>query len=228
MAQEKITFYKRWSETTKDLPNDARLELYDAIVQYAFEGTIMDFKTPLAKVSFGFIKQDIDTDNKRMAEISAKRKSAGSKGGAPKNNRNALRNKETAEPIQAPTLQENLFSDAEQGKLEEKPKKSTKPTKHRYAELVLLTEAEYQKLVEKWGEDGAQWMVTQLDNYKAARGMTYKSDYRAILNWVVEKYEKQMNYGSTEINRRHYATPSAKEQRDAEFADHIAKKFQSD
>ena len=64
---------------------------------------------------------------------------------------------------------------------QEKPKKPTKPTKHKYAEFVLLTEAEYQKLVDAHGEEGAQWMITKLDNYKAARGMTYKSDYRAIL-----------------------------------------------
>ena len=111
MAQEKITFYRRWSETTQDLPADARLEVYDAIVQYAFEGTIREFGSSLAKVAFQFIKQEIDNDNKRQAEISAKRRNAGKQGGAPKNNRNAIRNKEQEqpeEPISAPTQQVNL------------------------------------------------------------------------------------------------------------------------
>lgn len=231
MAQEKITFYKRWSETTKDLPADARLEVYDAIVQYAFEGTIREFGSSLAKVAFQFIKQEIDNDNKRQAEISAKRRSAGKQGGAPKNNRNALRNKEQeepAEPISAPTQQGNLFGVGQQ----EKPKKPTKPSKHKYAEFVLLTEAEYQKLVDAHGEEGAQWMITKLDNYKAARGMTYKSDYRAILNWVIKEYEKEkMSYGrTTEIRRANEAQSAqttAKQQRDAEFAYHIAKKLTS-
>ena len=194
MAQEKITFYRRWSETTKDLPADARLEVYDAIVQYAFEGTIREFGSSLAKVAFQFIKQEIDNDNKRQAEISAKRRSAGKQGGAPKNNRNALRNKEQEEPaelISAPTQQGNLFGDVEPVEQQEKPKKPTKPSKHKYAEFVLLTDVEYQKLVDTYGEEGAQWMVTKLDNYKAARGMTYKSDYRAILNWVTKQYEKE-------------------------------------
>ena len=70
------------------------------------------------------------------------------------------------------------------------PAKPKKPGKHKYAEFVLLTEAEYQKLVEAYGEEGARWMITKLDNYKAARGTTYKSDYRAILNWVVGEYIK--------------------------------------
>lgn len=112
------------------------------------------------------------------------------------------------------------------------PAKPKKPGKHKYAEFVLLTEAEYQKLVEAYGEEGAQWMVTKLDNYKAARGMTYKSDYRAILNWVTKQYEKEkMSYGRTaEIRRANEAQSTqttAKQQRDAEFADHIAKKLTS-
>lgn len=232
MAQEKITFYRRWSETTKGLPADARLEVYDAIVQYAFEGNVMEFVSPLAKVAFGFIKQEIDNDNRRQAEISEKRRNAGKRGGAPKNNRNAIRDKEQeqpAEPISAPATQSNLFGFEEPVKPPEKPKKPTKPSKHKYAEYVLLTEAEHQKLVDAYGEDGAQWMITKLDNYKAARGMTYKSDYRAILNWVTEEYEKQkMNYGTTaEIRRPDAVTANqtAKQQRDAEFADHIAKKL---
>lgn len=235
MAQDKITFHRRWSETTKDLPNDARLEVYDAIVQYAFEGTIIEFGSSLAKVAFQFIKQEIDNDNKRQAEISAKRRSAGKQGGAPKNNRNAIRNKEQEqpeEPISAPTQQVNLFGDVEPVAQQEKPKKPTKPTKHKYAEYVLLTEVEYQKLVDAHGEEGANWMITKLDNYKAARGMTYKSDYRAILNWVVKEYEKEkMSYGRTTEIRRPNETQSgqtAKQQRDAEFANHIAKKLAGD
>lgn len=232
MAQEKITFYKAWSETTKDLPNDARLEVYDAIVQYAFEGTTIEFGSSLAKVAFAFIKKEIDNESKRQAEISAKRRNAGKQGGAPKNNRNAIRIKEEERqesPISAPAQQVNLFGDVEPVEQKEKPKKPTKPSKHKYAEFVLLSEAEYQKLVDAHGKEGADWMIEKLDNYKAARGMTYKSDYRAILNWVVKEYEKQkLTYGTTAEIRRADATataPTAKQQRDAEFANHIAKKL---
>ena len=232
MAQEKITFYKAWSETTKDLPNDARLEVYDAIVQYAFEGTTIEFGSSLAKVAFAFIKKEIDNESKRQAEISAKRRNAGKQGGAPKNNRNAIRIKEEERqesPISAPAQQVNLFGDVEPVEQKDKPKKPTKPSKHKYAEFVLLSEAEYQKLVDAHGKEGADWMIEKLDNYKAARGMTYKSDYRAILNWVVKEYEKQkLTYGTTAEIRRADATataPTAKQQRDAEFASHIAKKL---
>ena len=98
MAQEKVTFYKHWGETIKELSDSERLEVYDAIVHYAFEGSINEFSTPLAKVAFSWIKKDIDTDNTRIAEISAKRRNAGRMGGAPKNNQNANRKMIANEP----------------------------------------------------------------------------------------------------------------------------------
>lgn len=190
--QDIIKFHRKWYEATKDFPDVARLEIFDAILQYALDGTVKDL-TPLSKMVFPLIKQEIDNDNKRIAEISAKRRDAGKQGGAPKNNRNAIRCKEKeqpAEPIPAPTQQLNLFGYVEPVTQKEKPKKPPKPSKHKYAEYVLMTEAEYQKLVAAHGEEGAKWMITKLDNYKAARGTTYKSDYRAILNWVVEEYTR--------------------------------------
>lgn len=190
--QDIIKFHRKWFEATKDFPDVARLEIFDAILQYALDGTVKEL-TPLSRMVFPLIKQEIDNDNKRIAEISAKRRDAGKQGGAPKNNRNAIRCKEKeqpAEPIPAPTQQLNLFGDVEPVTQKEKPKKPPKPSKHKYAEYVLMTEAEYQKLVAAHGEEGAKWMITKLDNYKAARGMTYKSDYRAILNWVVSEYIK--------------------------------------
>lgn len=230
MAQEKVTFYKQWSETIKELSDSERLEVYDAIVQYAFEGVTREFKSPFAKVAFGWSKKDIDADNARMAEISAKRRNAGRMGGAPKNNRNANRKTEVEEPTQveektvvpAATSQGELFPDMP---TVEPKKKAIKPTKHKYADLVLLTESEYQKLVESYGEEGTQWMIVKLDNYKAARGMAYKSDYRAILNWVVKEYEKQSVYGSEEIRRSIAVQPTAKQRRDAEFANYITEKL---
>ena len=66
----------------------------------------------------------------------------------------------------------------------EKPKK---PPKTKYAEDVSMYESEYAKLVEKYGEEFAKKLVEELNNYKLANGKKYKDDYRAILNWVVDK-----------------------------------------
>lgn len=62
-----------------------------------------------------------------------------------------------------------------------------KTEKVQYAEYVSLTTAEYQKLVDQYGEELTKEMITVLDNYKGSNGKRYKSDYRAILNWVVDR-----------------------------------------
>lgn len=66
-----------------------------------------------------------------------------------------------------------------------------KPEKIKYADFVSLTNAEYKALVAKLGEEGTKRCIEILDNYKGATGKRYKSDYRAILNWVVERYEEE-------------------------------------
>lgn len=61
-----------------------------------------------------------------------------------------------------------------------------------YAENVTMTEAEYGMLVEKLGnEEAVKECIEMLDNYKGSSGKKYKSDYRAILNWVVDRYKEK-------------------------------------
>ena len=54
-----------------------------------------------------------------------------------------------------------------------------------------MEEREYQSLVDKYGEKATEKLIELLDNYKGSSGKTYKSDYRAILNWVVDKAQKE-------------------------------------
>ena len=103
-----------------------------------------------------------------------------------------------------------------------------KVPKKMYAENVKMTESEYNNLVERYSEEGARWMITKLDNYKAARGMMYKSDYRAILNWVVKEWQKELNAkqnGNYIGNGYKSATELAEEQSDAAFAEYYAANY---
>jgi hypothetical protein len=63
--------------------------------------------------------------------------------------------------------------------------------KNIYAENVSMTTEQYKKLVAEHGEAATKKMIEILDNYKGANGKKYKDDYRAILNWVVDKYKEQ-------------------------------------
>ncbi|MGP1608640.1 MAG: hypothetical protein ACTTGJ_02200 [Clostridium sp.] len=63
--------------------------------------------------------------------------------------------------------------------------------KKQYAEFVNLTNAEYSTLVDKYGELFIKKCIEILDNYKGSSGKKYKSDYRAILNWVIKRVEQE-------------------------------------
>jgi hypothetical protein len=74
-----------------------------------------------------------------------------------------------------------------------KPINNTKDIYIQYAEFVKMKESEYNKLVEEHGEPLTEKMIQVLDNYKGANGKKYKSDYRAILNWVADKVKGEKN-----------------------------------
>lgn len=59
------------------------------------------------------------------------------------------------------------------------------------AEFVTMTDDQYAKLIDKYGEADANGMIESLSNYKGSKGATYKSDYHAILKWVSEDYLKR-------------------------------------
>lgn len=69
--------------------------------------------------------------------------------------------------------------------------KNDKERKNIYAENVKMKESEYKKLLDEYGQEVLDWMVEKLDNYKGAKGKRYKSDYRAILSWVVDDAKKR-------------------------------------
>jgi hypothetical protein len=59
-----------------------------------------------------------------------------------------------------------------------------------YADHVQMTEEEYQKLIDKYGEPKTKAMIEKLNVFKGAKGQVYKSDYMAILNWVASWVEQ--------------------------------------
>ena len=68
----------------------------------------------------------------------------------------------------------------------------------KYGDYVHMTEEEHKKLIDAYGPEMTARLIEVLDNYKGAKGKTYKNDYRAILSWVVEKVkEEQAKKGAT-------------------------------
>lgn len=70
-------------------------------------------------------------------------------------------------------------------------KNEKKKEKNMYAEFVSMTESEYQTLLSEFGVADTNRLIEILNNYKGSKGKTYKSDYMAIRNWVVNRLQEE-------------------------------------
>ncbi len=135
----------------------------------------------------------------RSAEISLKRREAGLKGGT--TTKSKVFDVKLKKPkVNAPEETAHLFDDPPPLTPEQKAK-AEKAKKYKYADFVTLTRDEYANLCGQFSEEVAKRMIEILDNYKGSKGKKYKSDYRAILSWVVKAYDEEtLKYG-TERNK---------------------------
>lgn len=93
----------------------------------------------------------------------------------------------------------DISQDENSGEKPETKKTKKKPPKTKYGENVSMTEEEYSKLVSEYGEARIKRAIEVLDNYKGATGKRYKSDYRAILNWVILRVNEEIRRGEYSI-----------------------------
>lgn len=70
------------------------------------------------------------------------------------------------------------------------PKKK-KPSKKHYAEFVLMTKAEYEKLCDQYGAPLVQKGVEILNQYIGSTGKSYKSHYMTMIGWPIKEAIKQ-------------------------------------
>lgn len=130
---------------------------------------------------------------------------------AERKRRERARQKQEAEEQQEKA--EEVVPQPEEEKQKEPVKKKVeKPPKSKYADNVSMHPEEYQKLVDKYGEEFTQKCIEKLDLYKGSKGKTYKDDYRAILSWVIEDIEAKYP------NLKRRSTPVAQARTDNPFA----------
>lgn len=228
MSKKSFVFYASWMDAINELPQDMQLESLRAIIEYGLSGEVAENLSFTAKAILAIAKVQMDVNNVRFEN--------GKKGGRPKNQtkpnetkQNQTKPNKTEMEISKPNVNVNVNDNINIKNHDINIMSKKEAEKHHYAPCVMLTESEYGKLVEAHGEDGAAWMVKKLDDYKAASGRTYKSDYRAILNWVVGEYRKHVaeqitgaygDSGSVESNQ-----DRERRKRNEEFQRHIERKL---
>ena len=73
-----------------------------------------------------------------------------------------------------------------------------------FADFVIMTNVEHEKLVSTYGTEFTDQCIEILDNYKGSKGKEYKSDYRAILSWVVDEAKKRKQENKYAQNKTAY------------------------
>jgi hypothetical protein len=85
-----------------------------------------------------------------------------------------------------------IQSESEKESEHQSEKKNIKE-KHEVQPQVFLTTEETEKLIDQFGEDGANQRISALSDGKLAKGYKYKSDYHAILTWARNNGNKNDN-----------------------------------
>lgn len=86
MGRESFIFYASFYEALKELPDDIRLKVFDAVCEFALSG-VEPALVGVEKAIFALIKPQISANHARYEN--------GCKGGAPKGNQNARKNNQT-------------------------------------------------------------------------------------------------------------------------------------
>lgn len=89
--------HHNWYDNIKDLTDEQKARLLDAIFHYEIYGTV-DLLDPIVKMAFGFMKQSLDANRNKYDSIVERNKANGSKGGRPS---------KTQEPKKPTGLSEN-------------------------------------------------------------------------------------------------------------------------
>lgn len=168
-----IKFYISYFEVASELNDKDRLAFYDALFNKQFKNIEPNLKG-MAKFAYISQKHSIDAQVKGYYDITKDEQF-----------------NPNVPPIQGATLPPN-----EQLKEKVKDKEEVKEEieiikkKIQVREFVYISQSELDKLYSEYLEHEVSWMLDKLNDYKASKGVKYKSDYHAINMWVKDAFRK--------------------------------------
>jgi len=194
MAENKKSFiaYVDWKETFDALPDEKAGQLVKHLFAYVSDEN-PETDDVLIKAVFANIKHQLKRDLKKWESLSAQRAEIGRLGGIKSGEARQSKMKQTKQMVKSGSKMkqnehDNVNVNVNVNDIDIKKKKN------KYADFVSMTEEEYFKLVKQHGIKNTDKLIDILNNYKGANGKKYKSDYLAILNWVVDRAKKDGKY----------------------------------
>ncbi len=204
--------YYEYAEHFELLTDEEIGQLMRALFAYETTGEVLEL-TGAVKMAFSFIRADLDKNREKYEERCNKNAENGKSGGRPKNKtvtelteekRTVLNKTEKSErffekPKKADSVSvSDRDSEQEKNIKKETARKKAAEPKNAYGEFgnVSLSEAEYSKLIDRFGEAKAKEYIERLSGYIASKGAKYKSHYATILNWAKKDDDTANNKAS--------------------------------
>lgn len=199
MGRNSFLMYTSYRDNLSILSDEERGKLVLLLLDYVETGEEPPMDG-MVKLAFSFIKSQIDRDNEKYKARCERNRENGKNGGRPSkpnglsgNPENPVGFSETQGNPEKPRKPDDDNEDDNDDDINtppKSPKKKPEPKK-KYAEFVSMTVKEHDLLIEKFGQAKTAGCIEILDNYKGSSGKKYKSDYRAILNWVAKRYDEE-------------------------------------
>lgn len=178
-----FVFYGSFMKALSTLPDDERLQAYDAICRYA----LYDEEPTCEGAALGMFYM-------AQAQIDAnrRRRENGGKGGRPKTEEKPNDNLTVTkpEPNQNQTITKQEPKEKVKDKVKEKDKDNNKLPFGEYGN-VRMTAQEYDKLSAEFGTEKTDRAVRFLDEYIGDKGYKSKSHYLAIRRWVFDAVDEK-------------------------------------
>lgn len=190
-------------------------KLVKAMLAYQ-QGKEVEFSDPLMIAVFTMLRDGIDQDNAEYEATCERRRQAAKSRWA-----KGTESESMQEHASASKSIESIANDAEMEmdmdtKKKTSPtesKKKAAPTKHKYGEYqhVLLTDAQYEKLIADFGEDAVSGGIKKVDEHCQLNGKTYRDYNLALRKWGIDAYkesmEKKQNRSSPKYHNRYNDFP---------------------
>lgn len=189
--------YYEYEEQLSTLSDEQLGVLLRAIFKYEKYNEVPKLDGVL-QLAFMFIKGNLDRDREKYDKRCETSANNGKLGGRPPSKKPNLKpNENLKKPKKADNdnVNDNVNVNVNDNEIvnDTDIKKENKKEKIHFADLVTMTNDEYEKLIATYGKSFADQCIYVLDNYKGSSGKKYKSDYRAILTWVVDRVQDDIN-----------------------------------
>lgn len=208
-------FYKDWENIFFSLRTDKeRSDLLRAIFDLISRGKYTNFKADGLRVAYAVIVDTLSRDCKKWDAVCKKRSEAGKKGGRPKSTTNSEKAKKPnaffdkqkkqtkakkakkADMVMDKVKDKDMVMEMERDIYNASQSEAHTPAENNpksYGEYmhVLLSDVQYGKLIESFGNKKTAEYIRRVDEYTQQTGKQYKDYYLTIRKWIREDEKRE-------------------------------------